>query len=117
MEHCHPAPEPPAEPAYQLGSEGDLGDQDQGAPPLFETMGDGLKIDFRLAAAGDAPEQERGEPSSVQGRSQPDQRSSLPPVEHQGTIVANGFHPERVPVDFPLRHLHESQFPQPSELN
>ena len=41
-----------------LGRERDFGDEDDGALALFESVGNGLKVNFGFAAAGDSVEEE-----------------------------------------------------------
>ena len=47
-----------AEPLHRLRSQADLRHQDQRLLPLLDGLLDGAEVDFRLAAAGDAVQQE-----------------------------------------------------------
>ncbi len=60
--------EPGAEAPHQLGGERNLGDEHQRPSPSLENAGDGLQIDFGLAAAGDAVQQKGGEAALLQNR-------------------------------------------------
>src|SRR5208282_1210400 len=53
-----PGAEPRLEALDRLRREGDFRDEDNRALALLQGMGDGLQIHFRLAAAGDAVEEE-----------------------------------------------------------
>ena len=59
VEEADTAWKAPQEALGELRRQGDFGDQVEPSPALGNAAGQGLQIDLRLAAAGDAQEQER----------------------------------------------------------
>jgi hypothetical protein len=61
MDHCKPRAEALAQPADELRRERDFGNEQQRLPAALDFRGDQAQKHFRLAAAGDAVEQEGAE--------------------------------------------------------
>ena len=107
VQHGDLFPETGPEAPFHLGDEGDFRHQHEGCFLAGNGLGHQVEVDFGLAAAGDALQQDGGKslgPGLMHGL----YRLALLPGQLRRGLVRQDRLPERVPVGGPFIHLHKS---------